>query len=99
MECLQASLYTKRSPLVSDESNLAALLPPAEYQLTVQHVFQSLHSLDWFLRQNMAELVELGAVVAPAGRKLIDPAKMEMAVLAIGKRRAAHLCAAGDGAR
>jgi hypothetical protein len=73
---------------MSTSSKIAALLPPAEYQPRAPGVFPTLHSLNWFLRDNMAELVKLGAVVVPTGRKLIDPEKMEKAVLAIGKRRA-----------
>jgi hypothetical protein len=74
---------------MTDNSRLASLMPPADYQPTAQRVFQTLNSLDWFLRHNMAELIECGAVVAPTGRKLIDPEKMAEAVLAIGRRRAA----------
>lgn len=70
------------------EDNLSTLLPPAEYQPTVPQVFQTLSSLDWFIRRNWTELTELGAVVMPAGRKLIDRERMDQAILAIGKRRA-----------
>ena len=68
-------------------NDLARLLTPAEYQPTVPNIFQTFNSLDWFMRQNMAELSEAGAIVAPTGRKLIDPQKMGDAVLTIGKRR------------
>lgn len=70
------------------QNALTRLLSPAEYQPTAPQVFQTRNSLDWFIRQNMAELTSLGAVVAPTGRKLIDPEKMGAAVLAIGQRRA-----------
>ena len=70
------------------EPRFADLLTPAAYQAQATRIFQTPNALEWFMRRNMTELAELGAVVAPTGRKLINTEKMEQAVREIGRRRA-----------
>jgi hypothetical protein len=52
--------------------------------------FQTRSSLDWFIKRNRRELVELGALIPREGRagSLVSRARMAAAVLAIHKRRA-----------
>lgn len=65
------------------------LMPPAQYRAERAHVFKSDESLRWFIRQHHDELVNMGALVAPTGRKLIFPEAFDLAVCAIGGRMAA----------
>lgn len=53
------------------------------------HVYRTPDSLKWFLRQHRDELVEAGALLAPAGRLLVHPQRFEAAVQQIGQRLAA----------
>jgi hypothetical protein len=65
------------------------LLPLPQYRVERAHIFKSDESLRWFIRQHHAELVELGALVAPTGRQMAVPEKFDAAVVAIGGRMAA----------
>jgi hypothetical protein len=72
-------------------STLAALQTPDEYRRNfVAHIYPSLQSFDWYLRNNKRELIEAGAVVSLAGRTFIEPGAMERAMLEIGRRQAVH---------
>lgn len=65
------------------------LVTPDEYAASRAHVFPSSESLRWFERQHRGELVKSGAVVMPAGRKMVDPVAFDGAVMTIGQRLAA----------
>mgnify|MGYP001237525580 CR=1 FL=1 len=69
--------------------NLAELLPMPAYQQQRPHLFPSVDSLRWFIRQHHAELVEARALLLPARRRLIDPARFDAYVAEEGARRAA----------
>lgn len=64
------------------------LVTPSEYVAARSNVFPSVESLRWFERQHRAELLRQGAIVAPTGRKLVDPAAFDQAVVTIGRRLA-----------
>lgn len=66
-----------------------SLVTPAAYVAERPQVFAGVESLRWFERQHRAELIERGAILMPAGRKLVDPAAFDRAVVEIGKRQAA----------
>jgi hypothetical protein len=53
------------------------------------HVFRTKDSMKYFLRTHREELVEAGALVAPAGRLLVHPKRFEAVVQQIGQRMAA----------
>ena len=66
------------------------LVPLPQYRVERTHIFKSDESLRWFVRQHHDELVKLGALVAPTGRKLAVPDKFDAAVITIGGRMAAR---------
>ncbi len=58
---------------------------PMEYRADGRTtIFPSEASLGWFIRKNKARLVESGAILAPTGRKLINPQVFDQVVLEIG---------------
>ena len=58
---------------------------PLEYRADGREsIFPSEASLGWFVRKNKARLVERGAILAPTGRKLINPEVFDQVVLEIG---------------
>lgn len=68
------------------------LMDPEEWRLQrASHVFRSAESFRWFTRQNRDELVSNGALVAPAGRYLVQVEIFEAAVMRIGRRLAETL--------
>lgn len=70
-------------------NDAAELLPLPDYQQRRQTIFPSPDSLAWFVRKHYAELVESGALLMPAGKKLIAPGAFDRFVLEVGQRRAA----------
>jgi len=52
--------------------------------------FETRSSLDWFIKRNRRELVEVGALIPREGRSgsLIEPHRFSRAVIEILKRRA-----------
>jgi hypothetical protein len=64
------------------------LQPIPDYQAARSHIYPSLESLKWFIRQNRIELGQAGALSMPTGRLLIVPAAFDSAALQIGSRRA-----------
>lgn len=66
------------------------LVPLPQYRIERAHIFKSDESLRWFVRQHHDELVKLGALVAPTGRRMAVPDKFDSAVVAIGSRMAAR---------
>lgn len=73
---------------MADINTLDRAVPLEAYREQRSHVFPSANSMNWFVRQNLAELAECGAVIIPAGRKLAVVDKFDQAVQAIGERRA-----------
>lgn len=53
------------------------------------HVFRTKDSMKYFLRTHRDELIEAGALVAPAGRLMVHPQRFEAVVQQIGQRLAA----------
>jgi hypothetical protein len=67
-------------------------MEPEDYRTRCAgHVFRSPESLKYFVRQHRDELIESGAIRAPIGRQMIEPAAFEAAVMSIGQRLAASL--------
>ena len=64
------------------------LVTPSEYVASRSNIFPSVESLRWFERQHRHELLQQGAIVAPTGRKLLNPVAFDQAVLTIGRRLA-----------
>ena len=71
-------------------STLLQLVTPAHYVAERSQIFPSTASLQWFERQHRQELINCGAVSMPAGRKLVNPAAFDQAVVEIGKRLASE---------
>ena len=71
-------------------SGLAGLCTVAAYQERNSHVFPSVPSINWFIRQNRDELIKQGALVEIAGCKQVNTPIMDHVVLEVGKRRAAE---------
>jgi len=67
---------------------LLQLVTPAAYVADRPQIFPSAESLRWFERQHRHELIDCGAISMPAGRKLVNPAAFDQAVVTIGKRMA-----------
>lgn len=57
-----------------------------EYQKQRSTIFPSRSSLDWFIRVNREELMELNALSWPTRRLMIRADAFDEAVLAIGKK-------------
>ena len=70
------------------------LVTPTDYVATRPQVFPGPESLRWFERQHRAELVDKGAILLVNGRKLVNPAAFDAAVLEIGKRLATRTVSA-----
>lgn len=60
----------------------------AAYQAANAHVFGSVPSLNWFIRQHRDELLNAGALVQLAGRWLVDGPVFTQQVLEIGRKTA-----------
>lgn len=67
---------------------LRRLQAPEEYAGERKHIFPSLESFRWFLRQHRDELVDLGAIACPTKRWVVQPEAFDQAVMQIGVRRA-----------
>lgn len=58
------------------------------YQRLNSEAFPTEQSLKWFIRRNREELVETGALVMPAGKKLAVVDRFDQVVQQVGERRA-----------
>lgn len=63
---------------------LFSLLTPTQYREGRERLFQSAGSLQWYVRQHRAALVEAGALLLHAGRWLIHPDQFDAHVMATG---------------
>lgn len=61
----------------------------AAYQEANAHIFGSVPSLNWFIRQHRSELLQAGALVQLAGRWLVDGPLFSQKVIEIGRKTAA----------
>jgi hypothetical protein len=68
--------------------SLSTLQTPEEYRASRATAFPSEQSLQWFMRQHRAELVDAGAVSYPTGRALIVPHPFDSVVRRVGDERA-----------
>lgn len=66
------------------------LVTPSQYVAERPQIFPSVESLRWFERQHRDELIAKGAVVMPAGRKLLNAQVFDDAVIEIGQKNAAN---------
>ena len=67
------------------DTKLADLVSLSEFQRTTAHLFPSVESIRWYLRQNGSKLRSSGAVLTIAGRIWICPSKFERDVLELGR--------------
>jgi hypothetical protein len=68
------------------EANIQDLVSVDEYIAIRKAVFPSRESWRWFERQHRAELIASGAMTAPTGRKLLNPALADRLVAEVGRR-------------
>lgn len=71
--------------------NIRNLVSVDDYVAERKSVFPSRESWRWFERAHRRELIEAGALTAPTGKKLIDPALADALVSQVGQRRALKL--------
>lgn len=69
-------------------SVLQSAITMQEYRNSRANVFPSDNALQWFTRSHMADLAKNGAIIAPAGRKLVVPDRFDAEVARIGGLRA-----------
>lgn len=73
--------------MINSSGNLRPVSLQA-YQRLNSEVFPTEQSLKWFIRRNRHELVEGGALVMPAGKKLAVVDRFDQVVQEVGQRRA-----------
>jgi hypothetical protein len=66
---------------------IRSLVTVDEYIAERGFVFPSRESWRWFERRHRAALIESGALTAPTGRKLLDPALADAFVSRVGEQR------------
>ena len=64
------------------------LIPVPAYREQNANAFPSETSVEWFIRQNRAELIKAGAIVKLAKRWMVSPATFDATAMEIGKRTA-----------
>lgn len=69
-------------------TSLVQLVALARYREQRQRLFPSDGSLQWFLRQNRAALINAGALLLIAGRYQVDADKFDAYVLTVGAEAA-----------
>lgn len=74
---------------VSTHSPLSGLIQPEAYQQRTAHIFPSVESLHWYIRQHRDELARSRALIAISRRRWIDPSRFDAAVLEIAALNAA----------
>jgi hypothetical protein len=67
---------------------LSRLRTLADYQSERSHVFPSESSLQWFVRRHKAALVDSGALLMLAGRKVVEPQAFDRVVMKVGMQSA-----------
>lgn len=72
-----------------EEGVLDGLVSPASYQEGRKHVFPALQSLEWYIRNHKAPLVESGALLVVSKRRLIDAQAFDAYVVSAGRKLAA----------
>lgn len=82
---------------MSHADALRRLMTFSQYQAERSQVFPSVDSLRWFERQHRPVLLERGAIVAPTGRKMVDPQAFDAVALEVGRSRAIAESADGGG--
>src|SRR4051794_13192438 len=91
----QGDIMETRVPTVvqaaSSSYDLTRLMTPEDYRSSGRaHLFPSIVSLRWFMREYRHVLLEAGALSRIVGRLLIDPLPFDAVVAAIGRERAAQ---------
>ena len=86
---VDAKSRTRVLPRKTDtQPALENLQQVAAYQAANAHVFGSVPSLNWFIRQHRDELLKAGALVQLAGRWLLDGPVFTQKVIEIGRKTA-----------
>ncbi|HRC38115.1 MAG TPA: hypothetical protein PK420_08610 [Rubrivivax sp.] len=70
-------------------TTLAAVLPVTEYRAKRAHIYPSDGSIQWYMRQHRAALVEAGALLLIGGRHFIQADKFDAYVIGAGSVAAA----------
>ena len=73
--------------------SIQALMSAKAYQESRAHLFPSTQSLSWFIRTHRQELIDGGALHVIAGRNVLQEAKTDEVVLAIGRQSAQRAAA------
>lgn len=73
-----------------DESEVAGLQTQAQYQEGRKHLFPAAQSLEWFIRNHRAGLVECGAILLLINRRWIDPKRFDTYLVKAGRESAAQ---------
>jgi hypothetical protein len=73
-----------------DESEVSGLLTEAQYQEARKHLFPAALSLQWFIRNHRAGLVESGAILLLLNRRWIDPKRFDAYLVKAGRESAAQ---------
>ncbi len=71
-----------------DTSEIEGLVTLADYQSRRPHLFPSKTSLEWYTRQHRQQLVDDGALLLIAGRRMANPPKFDDSIMRIGQREA-----------
>ena len=72
-------------------TDISQLMTVVEYGAARPHIFRSDTSFQWFVRQHRAELIERGALVVLAGRRMVNPRVADAVVLSVGAAAAREL--------
>jgi hypothetical protein len=68
--------------------SLRELVLLEDYQRANSHVFPSLESVRWYLKQRRARLIESGALLFINGRNWVNPAAFDRCAVESGQRDA-----------
>ena len=66
---------------------LAGLLDLNDYQQRVSNIYPSRTSLDWYIRQHRARLIESGALLHIARKSWVVPEKFDACILSAAVRQ------------
>lgn len=67
---------------------ISSLLTVRQYREQREHIFPSESSFDWFSRHHRRELVEAGALLVIAGRRMVNPSAADRVVAHVGQATA-----------
>lgn len=72
-----------------NDSVLSTLVTTDQFHEGRKHVFPASQSIEWYIRHHKSNLVDCGAILIIAKRRLIDPQAFDTYVLNAGRLAAA----------